>query len=236
MTMQSTNVQLRVTGRPGLGRRAAGALRALAFGVVVALVPAVHAAGEPPATIPYQALYGALAPALEAQAVEGVVALKIIESKIGVAPEKIRIRIAARSGPVELVPKPDGTIDFPLTDALRDENPTVTTNQPKGSLTLSVTLAIAPPPGATLPAPKVIQALDRIEQVLNPGATGGHIRGVEVRFAPGASGTVTVRGGSNRFLMADETGRVVLMRDSDLVGADTEIEFSQRPLLLLPQL
>jgi hypothetical protein len=194
-------------------------------------------AAEPAATIPYEALYRALSPSLEAQSGSGVTALKVIESKLGVAPEKIHISVHARAGTIELVPRADGTVDFPLTDALRDENPEVTTNQPKGSLTLSVTLALTPPDGAHMSAVAMLSALAKIEAVMrSTSSSAPRIRGVEVRFAPTEAGTVTVRGGSNRFLMADEQGSVVLMRDSDLTGEDIEIEFSTRPLLLMPRL
>lgn len=216
-------------------------LRRMALLTVIGLTPIAASAQAPAAgaEIPYAALHAALAPAVTATGNPRLQAIKVVESKLGVPPERIRIVIKARGGDRVFTPRPDGSMDFPLDESLLAENPLVTTNQPKGSLSLSVTLALRPPPGARMPLAEIDKALADIESALAPAgqaALDGRIRGVEVRFPAGAHASLTLRDHEGeRLFMADAAGRVILMRDTDLAGAG-EVEFSQRPTLILPYL
>ncbi len=195
------------------------------------------AATEPASTTPYAVLYRALAPA---QAVEGsprLRALKRIESKLpGVAATAIRITIDRATGPIVIRPAADGTIDFPLDAALLAENPPVHSNQPRGSLVLSVTLAVATPPAQSLPPSFFTAALDEADRLLAAANNAARFVGVELRFAADAQATATLRGPAERTLYADRTGRIVLMRDRDLGSDTTSIELSATPTLVLPWL
>ncbi len=217
------------------------ALRRMALLAVIALTPAMAPAQAPAAgaEIPYAALHAALAPAVTAAGNPRLLAIKVVESKLGVPPERIRIVIKARGGDRVFTPRPDGSMDFPLDESLLAENPLVTTNQPKGTLSLSVTLALRPPEGARMARAEIEKALADIESALGPAgqaALEARIRGVEVRFPAGAHGSLTLRDEEGeRLFMADASGRVILMRETDLAGAG-DVEFSQRPILILPYL
>jgi hypothetical protein len=194
-------------------------------------------ATEPASTTPYAVLHRALEPALTIAAYPRLRALQRIESKLpGVPASAIRLTIARASGPIEIRPAADGTIDFPLNDALLAENPPVHSNQPRGSLVLSATLALATPPVRSLPPSFFTAALDDADRLLAADGNPARAAGVELRFAADAQATATLRGPAERTLVADRAGRIVLLRDRDL-GSDTgSIELSALPTLVLPWL
>jgi hypothetical protein len=129
-------------------------------------------------------------------------------------------------------------VNFPLNASLLAENPLGVTNQPKGSLTLSVTLGLKLPTSTRVPVGELNAALAEADQLLARGVGGldGHVRGVELRFEPGANASLTLRGRSERLLMADHAGRIVLMRDGDLNEAAAVIELNRLPMQVLPYL
>jgi hypothetical protein len=197
------------------------------------------AAQSAPVGTPYAVLYQVLASSRDIARYDRLIAIERIESKLGdVSPDRIMIEIRARTGTLRLRPARDGAVDFPLTDALLAENPMVVTNQPKGSLTLSVTLGLKLPTSTRLPVRELLAALTQADQLLVRGVDGlkGRVRGVELRFAPGSGAALTLRGRGERFLMADHLGRIVLMRDADLSEADAIIDLSRLPTQLLPYL
>ncbi|MFO0030237.1 MAG: hypothetical protein ACK558_15575, partial [Pseudomonadota bacterium] len=62
------------------------------------------------------------------------------------------------------------------------------------------------------------------------------VRGLELRFPPAAGASATLRGRSERLLLADGDGRIVLVRERDLVDGTREVELSQPPLEVVPWL
>ena len=212
-------------------------------GIVCLALLAVLAGGRARADAeptPYAVLYEVLAPARHAAAFDRLVASARIESKSdGVSPADIRLEIGARAGAIAIVPRADGSVDFPFDDALLAENPPVLTNQPKGTLTLSVTLALRAPERTPWPVAEIQAALVQVEKLLHehpaPGA-GPRVRGAEFRFEPGSDARLTVHGRSERLLGADAAGRIVLMREPDLGAGATEVELSRRPLSVVPYL
>lgn len=188
-------------------------------------------------TTPYAALYAAFAAARGVEDHPRLRAVQRIESKLpGVRAQDIAVVIHGRAAPIRLVIGADGGVAFPLRDDLLAENPPVTSNQPRGSLTLSVTLALRTPSATRVPAAELRAALDAVDAWLAEqpaGKSRGRARGAAFRFPPGAGASITVRGASERFLLADAQGRIVLMRDPDLNHA-SDIELSQLPLEVLP--
>jgi hypothetical protein len=217
--------------------RGARRLRWAALALLAVAGVAVADAGD---GTPYAALYRVLAAAREVESEPLLRAVQRIESKRpGVRPDQIEVVIAARAGRIVVPIGVDGSAAFPLRDDLLAENPTVHTNQPRGSLTLSVTLALPTPPSTHVPVPELLAALAAVDAWLQRQAQPGapppaHATGVEFRFPRGAPAQVTVRGASERLLVADADGRIVLMREPDLRAGATEIELSQRPLEVLP--
>ncbi len=194
-------------------------------------------AAEPAAATPYAVLYGAFAAARGVEEHPRLRAVQRIESKLpGVRAQDIAVVIHDRAGPTRLNIAADGSVAFPLRDDLLAENPQVTSNQPRGSLTLSVTLALRMPRATRLPASELRAALDAVDGWMaeHPaGETTRHARGVAFRFPAGAAASLTVRGNSERLLVADAQGRIVVMRDTDLDHA-VDVELSQLPLEVLP--
>jgi hypothetical protein len=185
--------------------------------------------------VPYSTLYQALSPAREVEDHPRLRAVQRIESKLpGVTPQQIAVRIHARSGVIAVPIAADGAARFPLRDDLLAENPPVSSNQPKGSITLSVTMALRVPETTRLSAADLRAALADVDAWLTrQGGGGPPTRGVEFRFPPGSGASLTVRGDTERFLLADDAGRIVVVRDPDLDTA-TALELSRPAVEVLP--
>ena len=214
---------------------------ACAFLAAAFAAPGVRAQAEAASgTVPYAVLYQTLKPARDASAYPHLKVVPHISSHIpGVKPETIRLVVQSAGGARAVGVAPDGAIDFPMDDALLAENPTVSTNQPKGSLSLGVTLELVLPKEPRWPCADVLAGLAESEPVIAsmPTRDPGHaVRGLELFFPGGASAQVVVRGRSERLLLADENGRVVLMRDAELAEAGAVLEFSTPPLRAQPYL
>lgn len=184
---------------------------------------------------PYSTLYRALEAARDVEDHPHLRAVQRIESKLpGVRPQQIAVRIHARSGDIDVPIDPDGSARFPLRDDLLAEDPPVSSNQPKGTITLSVTLALRVPASTRLAAADLRAALDDVDAWLErQGGDGRPTRGVEFRFPPGSGASLTVRGDTERFLLADDAGRIVVVRDPDLDAA-TALDLSRPALEVLP--
>lgn len=211
----------------------------LPVALVLMLASALVLAADARSETPYAVLYGVLEPSRRIAAYPRLRALQSIQSQNrNVTPASIRLEIMSRTGVMVVPVRTDGGLEFPLEEALLRENPIVVSNQPKGTLSLAVTLALAPPATARIPVAELAAALSDVDRLLRelPGQPNRAVRGVEFRFDPRAEARVTLRGASERLLQADAGGRVVLMRDTDLGAESIEVEISQPPLLVLPHL
>lgn len=188
--------------------------------------------------VPYAVLYRALEPTLAMRRYPRLAAIQRVESKLpGVDPASILIRIGDGASLVAVPVAHDGAMEFPLDAALLAANPAVRTNQPAGSLTLSVTLALRVPEGARIPVDAIRAALAQADALMAAGVAGAgpqRARGAEFRFARGAAASLSLHGEAERVLVADREGRIVLMRDPDLQAPAGLLEFSTAPLLVLP--
>lgn len=192
---------------------------------------AVAAAAE----VPYATLHGVLGAVKSVQPYPHLRAVQRIESKSSdVTPKAIRLSIRTAAGEVDVPVAVDGQLDFPVKPELLAENPVVVTNQPAGSLTLSVSIELPPPSRAEWPAAELREALEQADAFFaaSPGHDGRHVRGVEFRFDAG-EGSVTVRGETERLLVPDADGRVLLMREGDLANA-TDVALGAKPKRVLP--
>jgi hypothetical protein len=215
-------------------RTALAACAALPFAAV-----AVAQVAASTGSVPYATLYQTLKPAREAASHPHLKIVPHISSHLdGVRPETIRLVVQSSHGARPLTVAPDGAIDFPLEDALLSENPTITTNQPKGSLSLGVALELSVPANRRWPCKDVLAGLVEAEPVIAemPAQRPGGVRGVEILFPKNAGAQVVVHGQSDRLLLADEDGRVVLMRDPDLAESGAVLELSATPLRAQPYL
>lgn len=189
---------------------------------------------------PYAVLHAVLAPAQVIRGHDRLQAVEHVQSKLpGVRAQDIRISIHAKSGVVPVPVGADGSVDFPASEALLAENPPVETNQPKGSLMLSVNVALKPPAGLEVPWSELAAALRQAQELATRMAEQGGkpaqaVKGVEIHFEPGTPASVTVAGRSERLLQADADGDVVLLSDTIAEADKARVVFSRRPLLLTP--
>ncbi|MFO0027884.1 MAG: hypothetical protein ACK558_03380, partial [Pseudomonadota bacterium] len=169
--------------------------------LTVLAVAGIARAADDAASTPYAVLHAALSPALEVEGDPHLRAVQKIESKLAnVAPRDIEVTIDARGGPIRVPVAADGRVAFPLRDDLLAENPPVRSNQPRGSLTVSVTLALASPRSTRVPVGEFSAALDAADAWLSrlAAAEGGAPpvgRGGGGRCPPGAGAWATRRGG-----------------------------------------
>lgn len=187
------------------------------------------------AEVPYATLHGVLGAVDSVRPYPHLRAVQRIESKSAdVSPRAIRLAIRTAAGEVAVPIAADGRLDFPLRPELLAENPVVVTNQPAGSLTLSVSIELPPPDRAEWPAAELREALEQADAFFaaSPEHDGRHVRGVEFRF-DGGEGSVTVRGETERLLVPDADGRVLLMRDGDLANA-RDVALGAKPVRVLP--
>src|SRR3954471_22908277 len=117
-------------------------LRVLLASIVLAGLGPAMAADGLVSTTPYATLYQVVSPVLSIGKYERLVAVERIESRVNARPEDIRIVIHAKSGAIAVPVAAGGIVKLPTSDALRDENPPVETNQPKGTLALIVNVAL----------------------------------------------------------------------------------------------
>src|SRR5258706_2956488 len=129
---------------------------------------AVTGAPEATATVPYSVLYQPLKIARAAERYPRLPIRPRLQSHLpGVSPDAIRLVIQARGGGRPISVAADGALDFPLDDALLAENPEVGSNQPKGTLSVSVSMELAlPPPHQAWRCAQILAALDDAAQLL----------------------------------------------------------------------
>lgn len=190
------------------------------------------------ASAPYASLYAALEPGLRLAGFDRLVAVQRIVSKDGsVPPAQIRVVIEARSGRIEVPIGSDGQARFPLSDELLQENPAVTSNQPKGSLSVSVSIEIALPAGPQMSYREVMAAIEQAERALpglDPRNNDRVIRGLEVQL-PSETASATIESSiGEQLLVADQDGFVFLRRDPELAAKNAQVQFSDRPIRIVP--
>lgn len=83
----------------------------------------------------------------------------------------IQLQLDSKSGRMELVLAEGGALrDFPLTDALRKENPWILSNQPKGTLNLTAELRIKYPGELSAPVQYYREALEQLNRAIKAQA------------------------------------------------------------------
>lgn len=210
-------------------------MRLAALLASIAFAGGVHA--EETSTTSYATLYQVLSPVQTIGKYDRLVAIERIESKLpDVRPSDIRVTIHAKSGAIGVPIEADGVVRFPATDALRSENPPVETNQPKGSLAFIVNVALKLADPTRVPWADVEAALEQVKSFYaeSRGAAAPAISGVEIHFAPGSPAMLTIEGKSERLLMADPNGRVIVTRDMAPAAEKPVLAFSRAPDFVLP--
>ena len=202
----------------------------------IALAPTASA-DEAISSTPYATLYQVLSPVNKIATYDHLVAIERIESKnAAVRPETIKVVIYAKSGAVSVPVSPTGEVKFPVTDALRAENPPVETNQPRGSLALIVNVAIKIGDRLRVPWTDVEAGLNQVKQFYaeTQGSAAPTISGIEAHFAGSKEAMLTIEGKSERLLMADSAGRIIVTREMASENPGAVLAFSRAPEFVVP--
>lgn len=210
--------------------------RTLGLLALLTTTASLHAAES---AVPYAALYESLRPALEISSHDRLRALtRIVSKQPGVDPGQIRLEIRARDGVRRIAVGSDGDFEFPLDARLRKENPAVVSNQPKGSLTLSVAIVLKAPAATRFPYHEIARGIDQMRAVVAADGAGAalHVAGVELWFDPRSQAQLNVSGRIERLLMADHLGRIVLDDSAELREAGVMLALSVPPRRIVPML
>lgn len=188
-------------------------------------------------TTNYATLYQVLAPVAKINTYDHLAAIERIESKMpGVRPSDIRVVIRAKQGAIDVPVGAGGEVRFPVTDALRAEDPPVETNQPKGSLALIVNVTLRTNDKLRVQWREIEAGLSQVKAFYaeNQGATAPSVEGIEAHFSPGAAAMLTIEGKSERLLMADPAGRIIVTRQTAIENGEPTLVFSRAPDFVLP--
>lgn len=152
-----------------------------------------------------------------------------------VKPQDVVFTIAAKAGPIRVTPDADGEIRFPFSDALCAENPDIESNQPPGSLGISITIDPKMPPVQRID----YRQLDTLRQQWDTAVSRQGFfyrmlapspKGFEVQFDPRSKATAEVglpQGA--RQLAANAQGILVIPFDRSWAAANPTIAFSELP-------
>jgi hypothetical protein len=149
----------------------------------------------------------------------------------------VRMVIGAAAGDIEVPIGADGTMQFPLIDALVEENPPVRVNVPEGQLAVNLTIGTEIPPAREFPYALVGEIAAEYgrfvkQQGLMARMMAPDMNGVAVVFAAGEAAFATISGPANETIRADEAGRLVLPLRPEWDGA--EVLFSRTPQSVEP--
>ena len=108
---------------------------------ILALCATPATAGNDTATLPYASIYktatinlGGIVNGASRQETRFTIA----STRDGVKPQDIRIYIASKTGRIDLAISADGTMVFPLRADLLAENPLIVSNQPRGTMLMTI--------------------------------------------------------------------------------------------------
>jgi len=195
--------------------------------------------GAEASLVPYAALYEVLRPALEIGGHDRLIArVRIVSKRSDIAPQQIRLDIQSRDGVRTVQVGANGDVEFPLDARLRDENPAVASNQPKGSLTLSVAIVLKLPRGLRFPYREIAHGIDQMRAVVAGDGVAEQfsVRGVELWFDPTAQAQLSISGRIERLLMADRSGRILLDDSAELREDGVMLVLSAAPREIAPVL
>lgn len=152
-----------------------------------------------------------------------------------VKPDAIVFTIRASGGDVAVPVRADGKFELPITDALVAENPVVETNQPEGSLEISMTFDVRADPQQTFDYALLDAMRREYDQVVGRQKLTWRLfapngDGLLIRFPKGSDATVTVAlaSGPVRYA-ADEKDEVRLPDKAEWRRQNPRIETSVKP-------
>lgn len=150
--------------------------------------------------------------------------------------EDVRMVIGTAAGDIEVPIGADGTLEFPMSEALLEENPPVRVNVPEGKLSINVTLK-AETPAEHFPYSLVSDVADEYgrfvkQQGLLARMMAPDMSGLAIVFTTGEPAFATITEPAGETLRADESGRLVLPLRPEWHGA--EVVLSRAPASVEP--
>ena len=151
--------------------------------------------------------------------------------------EDLRMVIGASAGDMEVEIRPDGSMDFPISDALFEENPPVRVNAPAGGLSLSLTIDISAPPARRFSYGLLTEMSNEYDQLIRRQGLVARIgapkpSGLEIRFPPGEPATAVVGGRQEATFEADDNGRLRIPSRKRWHSENPEVLLSRDPELI----
>lgn len=196
---------------------------------------------QTPTQVRYANLYRALEPGLIIAGFDRLLAhQRIVSRQSGIAPSQIEVRILAASGVILVKVGPDGSVNFPMTQALLAENPVVESNQAKGSLSLTATMEIKLGKSKVVAYSDIYESAMQAQQAiaaLGPAMAGRNVGSIEFEFdhAQGARAEL-IDNKADELLIADKQGLVILRIDAALAKRDAHVTFSNLPIAARPHI
>lgn len=196
---------------------------------------AANASAETWRDVPYERIHGALTsvkPLPDARYVRFSQRVEVAEEVMPL--EDLRMIVGAAAGDIEVPISPEGELDFPITDALLEENPPVRVNAPEGTLSINMSFDISAPPAQRFPYALLEEISDEYDRFIKLQGLMARMAapkpvGLEVRFPPGEAATATVRGRDTETYEADGEGRLVIPSARKWRAEGTEVELSRLP-------
>ncbi len=211
--------------------------------VALLLLPgALGAQAAETATIPYAKLDEILQKADAIDRKKLVVLAQVGSRNKAVKPSEITLTIKSATGAIPIRLSAEGDLlDFPRTEALRKENPPIESNQPKGSLALSMGLGLAIPDALTFRYAGIVDGIAEGNKAVKAQAgmlslVAPSLKAVVFFFPPRSAGKATVEiaaAGGKKVLTADAGGEVKILLDAKLAAENPEVRVSERPLRIL---
>ncbi|MBS0656660.1 MAG: hypothetical protein JSR82_00265 [Verrucomicrobia bacterium] len=170
---------------------------------------------------------------------KGKVAVRLTVAcrKAGVKPEEITLTLDSKIAPKTFRLGPDRAIyDFPQTEELLKENPLLVTNQPRGTIDLSVEIGVPVPEATSISYGALVRGLTQLNETSRKslGTQGAPLLNatkLAVHFGTdGATVTVPEKGGKKTTLKADGLRIVLLPIDPALDQEGATVTFSTRPI------
>lgn len=151
--------------------------------------------------------------------------------------EDLRMIIGASAGDMEVEIRPDGSMDFPISDALLQENPPVRVNAPAGGLSLNLSIDISAPRARRFSYGLLTEMSDEYDQMIRRQGLMARMAapkpsGLEIRFPPGGPATAVVGGRQEATFEADENGRLRIPSRRHWRSENPEIVLSRDPELI----
>lgn len=185
--------------------------------------------------IPYRKLHEAfttIAPLEDARFIQ--LRYTVERADADTASEPLRLVIASASGDIEVPVGAEGAVEFPLSDALLEEDPPVRTNAPEGGLSVGMTIDISAPPTDRFPYALLVDIEDEYSRMVKKQGFMARMlapksAGLEIRFAAGEPATATVAGRSGQVLHADDQGRLRIPSRREWRRENPEVVLSRTP-------